>query len=176
MNPVLPHLVTQDWKTFNWTNWQATEVATLCFIRCEGRILLIRKKRGLGAGKINGPGGRIEPGETIAQCAIRECEEELHITPHDPVAAGVLHFQFTDGYALTCHVFTALTFTGVPTETDEAAPLWFAEKEIPYDEMWRDDREWMPMLLEGRPFEGRFVFDSEMMVTCELDFAPAPRE
>ena len=26
-------------------------------------VLLIRKKRGLGAGKINGPGGKIDPGE-----------------------------------------------------------------------------------------------------------------
>ncbi len=51
-----------------WENWEPRERATLCFVRRENEVLLIRKKRGLGAGKINGPGGRIEPGETPAEC------------------------------------------------------------------------------------------------------------
>ncbi len=48
----------------DWTTWEPKERATLLFVIKEGQILLIRKKRGLGAGKINGPGGRLEPGET----------------------------------------------------------------------------------------------------------------
>ncbi|MBT4161861.1 MAG: NUDIX hydrolase, partial [Gammaproteobacteria bacterium] len=44
----------------DWENWEPEEVATLLFVVRDGRVLLIRKKRGLGAGKINGPGGRLE--------------------------------------------------------------------------------------------------------------------
>ena len=33
------------------------------FVVQKGRILLIRKKRGIGAGKVNGPGGKFEPGK-----------------------------------------------------------------------------------------------------------------
>ena len=54
-----------------WLQWQPRERATLCFIIKDGEILLIRKKRGFGAGKINAPGGRIEPGELPIDCAIR---------------------------------------------------------------------------------------------------------
>lgn len=40
-------------------------LATLMFVidEARGEVLLIRKKRGLGAGKINGPGGKIDPGK-----------------------------------------------------------------------------------------------------------------
>ena len=55
-----------DWKT-----WNPKERGTLCFVLRGGKILLIEKKRGLGAGKVNGPGGRIEAGETGEQAAIR---------------------------------------------------------------------------------------------------------
>ena len=41
----------------DWDTWQPEEVATLMFIIQGDSVLLIRKKRGLGAGKINGPGG-----------------------------------------------------------------------------------------------------------------------
>ena len=48
----------------DWSNWTPEQTATLMFVIDDNRVLLIRKKRGLGAGKINGPGGRLEEGET----------------------------------------------------------------------------------------------------------------
>ncbi len=152
----------------DWTNWQPQDRATLCFIVEPERILLIRKKRGLGAGKINGPGGRLEGDESPLECAVRECQEELHITPHDPILAGELSFQFTDGYALHCSVFKAGKFSGTPTETEEAAPIWADRQTIPYDEMWADDRHWLPLLLQGQHFRARFVFDDEVMLQKEF--------
>ncbi|MEM4548010.1 MAG: NUDIX domain-containing protein, partial [Thermofilaceae archaeon] len=41
-----------------------TAHAVLCFLLRDGEVLLIRKKKGFGAGKLVGVGGRIEPGET----------------------------------------------------------------------------------------------------------------
>ena len=81
----------------DWDNWNPVERATLLFVIDAGRILLIHKKRGFGKGKINGPGGKIESGETPRQCAIRETEEELLIRPTGEEDAGRLHFQFIDG-------------------------------------------------------------------------------
>jgi 8-oxo-dGTP diphosphatase len=138
------------------------------FLREKSRILLIEKKRGLGAGKVNGPGGRIEPGESALEAAVRETREEVGITPLDPVYAGLLRFQFTDGYALECFVFTARTYTGELKETDEAAPFWSEINAIPFERMWSDDSLWFPFLLENRIFEGAFLFDGERMLQQQI--------
>jgi len=166
--PVAPLLA---FDQIDWANWNPDQTATLVFVVRDGQILLIRKKRGLGAGKINGPGGRIDPGETAQECAIREAQEELLITPTGVRFAGELQFQFSDGFKLHGYVFMADDFDGTPTETDEADPLWFPVDAIPYDAMWADDRYWLPLMLEGRRFSGRFLFDGDAMLGYTLEVA-----
>lgn len=157
----------------DWGCWTPNQRAVLCFIFEPGRVLLIRKKRGLGGGKINAPGGKIEPGETPREAAIRETGEEVGLTPHAPRAVGELSFQFTDGLALHCTVFRAEGCSGQPVETDEALPIWTDVDHIPYDQMWADDARWMPHLLADRPFRGRYLFDGETMLGEELTLLPA---
>ncbi len=153
----------------DWKNWQPTETANLCFIVKDGRVLLIRKKRGLGAGKINGPGGKLEPGETAHDAAVREVREEIGVTPLHLENRGVLRFQFTDGYALHCTVFVAPDLEGDPIETDEATPFWCDLDAVPFGEMWEDDRHWLPHVLAGRSFHGWFVFDGERMLENRVE-------
>ncbi len=153
----------------DWPSWQACDPATLVFVREGGRLLLIHKKRGLGAGKINAPGGRIEAGETALACGVREVEEELGVTPTGLVHAGENRFQFVDGYSIHVQIFTATGRVGEPRETDEAIPLWVAEDAIPYDRMWADDRLWVPHLLAGRRFRGCFVFAGDDMLDAQLE-------
>jgi len=154
----------------DWKNWQPRERANLCFIVQDRRVLLIRKKRGLGAGKINGPGGKIEPGESALESAIREAQEEIGVTPSELEERGELHFQFTDGYSLHCTVFIARQFAGELIETVEATPIWFDFEKIPYDEMWEDDRHWLPQMLAGRRFIAWFEFDGEKMLSQDVRF------
>ncbi|WP_083805156.1 8-oxo-dGTP diphosphatase [Chthoniobacter flavus] len=142
----------------------------MCFIVQERRVLLIRKKRGLGAGKINGPGGKLEPGETPLQSAIREAQEEIGVTPSQLEERGLLHFQFTDGYSLQCTVFIARAFTGEPIETPEATPMWFDIDGVPYDDMWEDDQYWLPQVLAGAHFIAWFEFDGEKMLSKDVRF------
>jgi 8-oxo-dGTP diphosphatase len=156
----------------NWADWTPTERATLLFVVRDGQILLIAKKRGLGAGKINGPGGRIEKGETPAASAIREVQEELGITPLGVRERGDLSFQFADGFSIYVTVFSADDYDGVPRETDEAVPLWTPIDGIPYDRMWADDRVWMPLLLGGKRFTGRFLFDGDALLGHEIQEVP----
>ena len=91
----------------DWSTWVPREVATLCFVIRQEEILLIRKLRGLGAGKLNGPGGRLEPGESLLDCAVREVQEELCVTPTGLVRGGEIRFQFLDGYSLHIHCYRA---------------------------------------------------------------------
>ena len=63
---------------FQWpAQWTPDILATLMFVVQKGRILLIRKKRGIGAGKVNGPGGKFEPGEDALACVMREVTESF---------------------------------------------------------------------------------------------------
>jgi 8-oxo-dGTP diphosphatase len=158
----------------DWSHWQPTMRATLLFVVRDGEVLLIRKKRGLGAGKINGPGGRIEDGESAAECAVREVREELGITARDPELRGELHFHFVDGLRLHCLVFVASRFDGDPIETDEAAPRWTRLEELPFDEMWEDDRHWLPEMLAGKSFRAWFEFDGERMLSRDVRFGELP--
>ena len=156
-------------RDIDWATWRAQEPATLVFVMAAGRILLIRKKRGLGAGKISGPGGRLDPGETPFDCAVREVEEELHTTPIGLEQLGELRFQFVDGYSISATVFRAFEYEGDPVETDETAPIWAPLDALPFEEMWADDRVWLPLVVEGRRFSGRFVFDGDTMLDHEIE-------
>ncbi|HBA84996.1 MAG TPA: NUDIX hydrolase [Verrucomicrobia bacterium] len=160
----------------DWANWRPAERATLLFVMQDGKMLMIHKKRGLGAGKLNGPGGRLDPGEEPLQAAIRECQEELLITPMGIKEAGELMFQFTNGHAIHGYVFTATGYEGTPTETDEAIPIWISPDEIPYQKMWSDDRVWMPLMLAGTPFTASFLFDDDQMLGCDMNVGGGEEE
>jgi len=153
----------------DWDTWQGGMHATLMFVIKEGKILLIEKKRGLGAGKMNGPGGKIEPGETPLEAVIRETQEELLVTPLSPVKLGELRFVMSDCPDIHCHVYRADDLEGEPTETDEATPAWTLLEEIPYDRMWEDDRHWLPHVIAGQAFLGSFVFEGEKMRWKHMD-------
>ncbi len=152
----------------DWITWVPQERATLLFVIRNGQVLCIRKKRGLGAGKINGPGGRIDPGESAEQAAIREVQEELCITPVDVQPCGELDFQFVDGYSICVYIFTAPDYRGEPEETAEAIPLWLSTEHMPYDEMWADDRLWMPLMFAGQTVGGRMIFDGDTLLDHEI--------
>ncbi len=155
----------------DWRTWKAVDPATLVFVVREGQILLIRKKRGLGAGKVNGPGGRLERGESPLECAIREVQEELRTTPTGLEMCGENLFQFVDGYSTHVYVFRADGCDAEPRETEEATPFWAPVERIPYDQMWEDDDLWLPLLLAGRRFSGRFIFDGDKMLDYQVDEA-----
>lgn len=169
MNLTNPDRVDQ----IDWLGWQPTERATLMFVLRDNEILLIRKKRGMGAGKINGPGGRLEKGETPEACAVRETIEELHVTPLSPTLRGRARFHFLDGYQLTVFCFVSYSHEGTATETDEAVPLWTPISAIPYEQMWADDALWLPQLLRGEVFDGRYIFDGDTMVDYAFRSPPS---
>lgn len=49
----------------------SSKLLTLVLVVQPGKVLLGMKKRGFGAGKWNGFGGKVQPGETIEDAARR---------------------------------------------------------------------------------------------------------
>tara|TARA_B100000497_G_scaffold61234_1_gene69533 strand:+ start:466 stop:1017 length:552 start_codon:yes stop_codon:yes gene_type:complete len=159
-------------KQIDWNHWQPEASATLMFVIRGEEVLLIHKKRGLGAGKVNGPGGHIEPGEKPMACAIRETREELCIESKNVNYMGELYFHAEDMPRIHAYVYTATDYEGEPTETDEAIPLWTPMAKIPFDKMWQDDQLWLPQVLRGNKIRGWFVFEKENLLDHRLEINP----
>lgn len=133
---------------------------TLCLIHQHPMILLGMKKRGFGTGKWNGFGGKVEKNENIEEAAKREIKEEAEIEAQTIEKIGINRFEFLNNpEIMEVHIFRADNFSGNPAEIDEMKPKWFHINEIPFDEMWPDDKHWFPLFLENKKFEGYFLFD-----------------
>ncbi len=171
-----PEGVPESVDEIDWSTWRPDEEAVLCFIRSNGKVLLIRKKRGLGAGKINAPGGRIEKEESALDAAIRETQEEVCVTPVGPRKRAELFFVFTNGYSLQGSVYSAEAYSGEPSETDEATPFWCRLEDIPYDQMWEDDSVWLPRMLSGEQIRARFIFEGDKMTSKRVESASFDEE
>ncbi len=133
---------------------------TLLFLRRNHEILLAMKKRGHGIGKWNGVGGKVATDESIEAATIRECQEEIGVTPLDFQKVAELEFSVPsrDSHHYT-HVYMAQSWQGEPTEREEMAPRWFDIEAIPYAKMWSDDRLWLPKILAGEKLSAYFLFD-----------------
>lgn len=125
---------------------------TILFLIKGDSVLLAMKKRGHGEGKWNGVGGKTNEGEDIEATAIREAEEEIGVTPKSLRKVAKLKFIFPPerNFDHESTVFLCDSWEGEPVETEEMRPQWFRKDEIPYDEMWQDDRVWLPKVLDGR--------------------------
>lgn len=135
----------------------------------SGEVLLAMKKRKFGAGRWNGVGGKVEPGETVEEAVVRECHEEIEVavTGINKVAEIVFDEMHTGTReTIRAHVFTSETWEGEPTETEEMAPQWFPVSDIPYDDMWADDPYWLPHVLAGKLVRAEFTLDEHDQVTA----------
>lgn len=154
-----------------------TKICTLLFLLRDDKILLAMKKRGFGAGHWNGVGGKVDIGETIEQALVRECHEEIHVTPLEFEKVAVHDFVFPDGTPdMKVHAYITKQWEGDPTETEEMAPQWFTIRDIPYEKMWEDDIVWLPLVLQGKKVTTRFTFDTKNhMLDAQLTLQPVLR-
>ncbi len=137
---------------------------TLVFLCREHEVLLAMKKRGFGAGRWNGVGGKLEAGETEQQAMLRETKEEIDVelTAYEKVA----QLRFDERYQgeetiMNVAVYVATAWTGEPQESEEMQPQWFGLESVPYHEMWADDEYWLPAVLAGGKVRGSFKLDDD---------------
>lgn len=139
------------------------KLTTLCYVVRGDEVLLAMKKRGFGEGMWNGSGGKVAPGETIKQAAIREVQEEIGLRVSTLEDRGVLEFVYEGrpDWSSSCSIFVCSDFVGEPTESEEMRPQWFALDAVPWKEMWESDRVWFPELLRGERVGYRFVYNAD---------------
>jgi len=146
---------------------QTTEVTIALLVRgCPvSHVLLDWKKRSLGQAQYAGIGGKVEPGESTREAAVRELREEIgmHVAPDDLRYLGKLTFIFPckPEWSQIAHVFLASRWRGQPTETVEMKPAWFPIAEIPYEKMWHDYSYWLPRALEGQDATSTYAYAAD---------------
>ncbi|WP_405061396.1 NUDIX domain-containing protein [Kribbella sp. NBC_01505] len=91
------------------------------------------------------PGGKVEPGESEAQAAVRELREELELEVEigDSLGPGV---DISDKYRL--HVYRASVVSGEPVRTEHSELRWFAAAELVEDDWLIPDRPFVRVLRE----------------------------
>lgn len=140
--------------------------------RGERVVLLGNKARGLGTGRLVGPGGKVMPGETPEKAAARELHEEVgvEVHPNDLVHRGTITYPFPTRpeHSQRSFVFTATRFGGIPQASEELEPSWFPQSDIPWNRMWDDARRWLPQVLAGEFVEATFTIGDDDQVIDEM--------
>ncbi len=86
----------------------------------------------------------------------------LHSTIIDQnlIRVGFLKFVMHDKL-MNVHVYTCYDFVGQETESEEMRPKWFSVKDINFDNMWPDDKYWLPQVIKGKRFIARFEYGDD---------------
>ena len=142
----------------------------VCYLLREagGRteVLRGRKKHGLGQGSFVGLGGKLEPGESAVEAAVREVHEEsgVRVEAHDLDPRGRLTYLFPhrEAWSQESSVFVTRRFVGEPAPSDELDPEWFPLDAVPLTEMWDDARRWLPAVLAGGRVRRTYVFGEDL--------------
>ena len=77
------------------TPYATTKVGVTVLLTSSNQLLLAQRKGSHGAGTWDTPGGHLEPGETIVDCAIRETFEETGIQLS---AKDIVELGFTEDF------------------------------------------------------------------------------
>lgn len=119
------------------------------------------KRRGFGVGKWNGPGGKMEPGETSEQAVIREVKEETGLDVKDLKKVAELEFFFEEKeeWNQAADAYITKNFSGKIEASDEGELKWFKINELPFNQMWEDDPYWLPRALAEEFMKMKFYFD-----------------
>lgn len=135
--------------------------SNLCFCIKGDQVLLAMKKRGFGAGKWNGYGGKVQEDEAPKQAAVRELKEESGLTTEENnlTQVALIRFYFDGNPKFECYIYTLTQWEGEPIETEEMRPRWYEIKNLPYDGMWVADVKWIPLILNGETIEAEVNFN-----------------
>ncbi|MBI3572068.1 NUDIX domain-containing protein [Candidatus Kaiserbacteria bacterium] len=138
-------------------------------------IWLAEKKAGeeIGHGVITGPGGKVLPPETPAECLLRETEEEweVKLDPHSLEEVAVIDYYASGVLNMRVHNFSARILSGTPHETKRfKAPQLYGLDALPFDQMFEGDRHWLPKAANGIKFRAKVYYRERAKGFLRIEF------
>ncbi len=140
--------------------------STLIYIERGDEYLMLhrtKKENDLNGGKWIGVGGKLEPGETPDECAVRETFEETGLTLTSFRRAGVIHFILPKWGDEDSYLYLADGFTGeLRNDCDEGELAWIPKEDVMSLRLWEGDKAFLPLLLRGETdIEMTLVYDAD---------------
>lgn len=132
----------------------------------------IKKVGDIHKGKWNGLGGKMEAGESPEECAKREVFEESGLRLTSTKFAGHLFFPQFDKQQndWSVFIFTAEEFTGQLIEDCPEGELhWIPKKDILSLNLWEGDKKFLPLVLSGETFLGKFNYADGRLIDFSLN-------
>ena len=145
-------------------NFPPVKLGTLVYIRDHGKTLMlhrIKKKNDMHQDKWIALGGKIEPGETPEECALREVKEESGLTITHLIYKGLITFpkfdEIEDWYGF---IFLADQFEGeLLADPKEGRLEWIDNHKVKDLPQWEGDKIFLKWLDQPKIFSAKFIYD-----------------
>ncbi len=148
------------------------KLATLCYVRQAGKTLMVyrnKKPNDMHMGKWNGLGGKLEPGESPEECAVREIFEESGLHVATLTLKGFLTFpSFSNDEDWYAYVYLISDFNGNLIDSPEGELRWIEDGELLNLNLWDGDRIFLPLLDSPGIFSGKFVYKDGKLIEHEI--------
>ncbi|MCB9228994.1 MAG: 8-oxo-dGTP diphosphatase [Deltaproteobacteria bacterium] len=151
--------------------------ATLIYLFRDDQVLLLRRNKKAGdthQGKYVGLGGKLAPGESLLECAVREVYEEsgFILEPSSLCFRGHLNCPGFDrkGRDWLVFVYSCHQFSGNQTSVcQEGELVWVDRSKIQSFPMWEGDYRFLNCLLAGENFDMTVRYEGEALKECRLN-------
>ena len=150
------------------------KLGTLVYLKQNGKTLMlhrVKKEQDFHEGKWNGLGGKLDPGETPEECAIREVKEESGLDLKALKLRGIITFplfdQVDDWYV---YLFTGTEFSGDLIDSPEGDLKWIDNDKLLDLNLWEGDYIFLQWIEQERFFSGKFVYEEKQLVDHSVVF------
>ena len=150
------------------------KLGTLVYLKRNGKTLMlhrVKKEQDFHEGKWNGLGGKLDPGETPEECAIREVKEESGLDLKALKLRGIITFplfdQVDDWYV---YLFTGTEFSGDLIDSPEGDLQWIDNDKLLDLNLWEGDYIFLKWIEQERFFSGKFVYEEKQLVDHSVVF------
>ena len=143
-------------------------LGTLTYVVSGDRVLLIHRAKEPHRGLWVAPGGKLEPGESPHEGAVREIREETGLRIESPQLRGVVtEVSARPDYQWLLFLFRADRFSGDVCASDEGELVWCPFDRMPSLPMPESDAAWWPhcVSFDSGLFVAKFNYDADLRVT-----------